>query len=485
MNLESAIVETYRPWPRQQAFHRSPAKYRLFGGAAGPGKTIALLFEGIMQAIETPGAATLLMRRTLPELEGSLLKEFNRSVNWKAMGAKFLSSKHTVYWPNGSSTRFGYCDTEKDVYKFQGDEYLFIGIDELTHFTLKQWQFLSSRNRCAVANSFPCMAGATNPGNIGHAWVKALWGCDGAKRPAPGMDRPDQYDPTDYDFIPARLDDNPIYATDAGYRKTLNSLPTALRAAMLEGRWDVYAGQYFDIFGAARHTRRPEQMGIRHDFFTHWISIDWGFEHPSAVYWHAMGPDKRVYTYREWVKNHLTPRMLAEGIAKLTPNEEKVTECYLSPDAFAHRTAEASIAEQLGDVLASQFGMPRPTPADNDRIGGWMLMYQLLQSDMWMIGENCTALIDCLPTLTRDEKNVEDCLKMDGDDAADAARYGLKSRIMPGVVPIPERVEDRLQAAQITDPTSRAIWAKKFTEQEQRKGAPIYRGGKGRPRWWR
>ncbi len=147
MNLVNPTVETYSPFPRQQAFHSSPAKYRLFGGAAGPGKTLALLYEAVMQALENPEVDTLLMRRTFPELEASLLGEFRRSVPWKDMGAKFVESKHLVKWPNGSTTRFGYCDSEKDIFRYQGAEYLFIGVDELTHFSLKMWEFLTSRNR--------------------------------------------------------------------------------------------------------------------------------------------------------------------------------------------------------------------------------------------------------------------------------------------------------------------------------------------------
>ena len=479
MNLVNPTVETYSPFPRQQAFHSSPAKYRLFGGAAGPGKTLALLYEAVMQALENPEVDTLLMRRTFPELEASLLGEFRRSVPWKDMGAKFVESKHLVKWPNGSTTRFGYCDSEKDIFRYQGAEYLFIGVDELTHFSLKMWEFLTSRNRCRIPGSFPCMAGATNPGNIGHKWVNALWGCDGnGKRPAPGMDL-SQYDPNDYEFIPARLDDNPIYANDAGYRKTLSNLPTALRAAMLEGRWDLFAGQYFDIFSPATHCARPEKLGIE-PWWTRWISIDWGFEHPSAVYWFAMGPDKRVVTYREFVENHLSPSLLAAKIAEKS-NGEKIADVYLSPDAFAHRTAEASIAQQLGDILSSA-GLPRPTHADDDRVGGWMLMYQLLESGIWTIGTNCEKLIEALPTLTRDMDNVEDCLKMEGDDPPDSARYGLKTRMSPGRVPLEARVEQRIHTS---DPTSRAIWAQKFTAEEKKKSGSIRPPGHGRNQWWR
>jgi hypothetical protein len=139
----------------------------------------------------------------------------------------------------------------------------------------------------------------------------------------------------------------------------------------------------------------------------------------------AIAAGNRIVTYREFVQNGLSPRMLAQGIAERS-GRERISEIFLSPDAFAHRTAEASIAEQLGDVLVAN-GLPRPAPADDDRIGGWQLMYQLLESDAWVITENCAKLIECLPLLVRDDRRVEDIRKMDGDDPADAARYGLVS----------------------------------------------------------
>jgi phage terminase large subunit len=394
----------YQPFPRQQTFHNSTAKYRLFGGAAGPGKTKALLWEAIFQASGYPGCDTLLLRRTYPELESSLLAYFRRDIPRK-LYKSYNEAKHVVTWPNGSTTRFGYCRNENDVYQYQGAEFLFIGLDELTHFTLKQWQFLTSRNRCPIPGSFACMAGATNPGNIGHAWVKALW-VDHV--PPPAFERPDLYDSRDYDFIRARLDDNPIYANDAEYRRTLEVLPEHLRRAFLEGDWNVFAGQYFDIFDFGRHTARPDEIRLE-PWWPRWVSIDWGFHHPSAVYWHCAVPSygnsknetrnspvrnanfdfrvssaangesqcPRIATYREFVQPGLSPRMLAQAIAERT-GREQITEVFLSPDAFAHRTAEASIAEQLGDVLLAN-GLPRPCAADDDRIGGWQLMYQLLR----------------------------------------------------------------------------------------------------------
>jgi phage terminase large subunit len=442
------ISDHYQAFPRQRQFHESTAKYRLFGGSAGPGKTKALLWEAIVQALETPGSDSLLLRRTYPELESSLLTHFRRDVP-REFYRSYNEAKHLVTWHNGSTTRFGYCRNESDVYQYQGAEFKFIGVDELTHFTLKQWQFLTSRNRCPVPRSRCKMAGATNPGNIGHAWVKALW-VD--KVPPAGFERPELYDPGQYDFIRARLDDNPIFAHDVSYRRTLEVLPEHLRRAFLDGDWNVFAGQYFDVFEMGRHTVRPEEIRLE-AWWPRWISIDWGFQHPSAVYWHCAVPGRtgagapreprfaprdpafttpspddaagRIVTYREFVQSGLSPRMLGQAIAERCARE-RISEIFLSPDAFAHRTAEASIAEQLGELFTAN-GLPRPAPADDDRIGGWQLMYQLLESDSWVITDNCLKLIDCLPHLVRDESRSEDIRKVDGDDPADAARYGLVS----------------------------------------------------------
>ncbi len=522
MDGEYDLGEVYHAFDRQLEFHNSKKKYRLFGGAAGPGKTKALLWEAIRKALLNDGCDTLLLRRTFPELEASLVAQFRRDVpgSWYR---SFNEAKHVVTWWNGSTTRFGYCRNENDVYQYQGAEFLFIGIDELTHFTLKQWQFLTSRNRCPIPGTFPCMAGATNPGNIGHAWVKALW-VD--KEPPSGFERPEQYDQGDYDFIRARIADNPIYANDLNYRKTLEALPEQLRKAFLDGDWDVLSGQYFDLFEVGRHTARAEEIGMR-EWWPRWISIDWGFQHPSAVYWHAAEPKNpwvsadrsrrdpstaaaksaasarddnssfgvgdeaagRIVTYREFVQNGLSPRMLGQAIAERCKGE-KIQEIYLSPDAFAHRTSEASIAEQLGEVLEAN-GLPRPVPADDDRIGGWQLMYQLLERDAWMITENCGKLIECLPQLVRDNRRVEDVRKMEGDDPADAARYGIvpgaryagvgasamggpgagqapplysQVRFMPGM-PLGEQIARQVTAE---EPTSRAIQFQRLEAEARR-----------------
>ncbi|MGH9780382.1 MAG: hypothetical protein ACRD33_01065 [Candidatus Acidiferrales bacterium] len=606
------VALPYQAFPKQQEFHKFNAKYRLFGGAAGPGKSKALLMEAIVQANEFPNVNTLLLRRTFPELEGSLLLYFRRDVP-RELYRSFNEVKHTVTWLNGSTTRFGYSQSENDIYQYQSGEYLFIGVDELTHFSLRQWQFLTSRNRCPVSKAFPNMAGATNPGNIGHAWVKALF-ID--KQPAAGMD-PREYDATDYAFIQARVWDNPIYANDASYLKTLEKLPDIYRRAFLDGDWSVFAGQYFTNFDPSRSVIRAESIAAE-AWWPRWISIDWGFEHPAAVYWHASvpgrrggvggrgmtpagagatrafapqgeletGPTKttdvdrrevgmdtqaeacatqtgstevlneiregneyseeknpsegrprrldgshthghgyappadagspaqnveirragvvgladaegdwrrktRVVTYREFVEQHVAPRALANEIIARSRDREGKTEhidaIYLSPDAFARRTDESSIAEQIGDILVAA-GLPRPVAADNDRVGGWMLMYQMIEMDEWQIADSCTELIRTLPELVRDTVNVEDIAKREGDDAADAARYGLKTRAS-AQLPKPPREQELFARVTSEDPTIRAIQARKAEHDLRNAGERVVlrphaaRNARGRWTW--
>ena len=166
---------------------------------------------------------------------------------------------------------------------------------------------------------------------------------------------------------------------------------------------------------------------------------------------------------------------------------EKIEAIYLSPDAFARRTDEASIAEQMGDVFAAA-GFPRPIAADDDRVGGWMLMYQMLDANEWLLTENCIELIRTLPSLVRDTARVEDVEKMDGDDPADAARYGLKSRYAnrrtgQSRLPFDERLAARVLSP---DPTVRAIQARKAAIDEARGAQPVsfVRRWRGRGNSW-
>lgn len=477
----------YQPWPRQLEFHTSPARYRLFGGAQGPGKSLALLWEAIGHCLQYAGSNSLLLRRTCPELDSTLIDHFNKHVLGKdanIIGGRknFNQTARLVRFPNGSVLRFGYCQQFKDVYNYDGGEYVFIGFDELTQFPFRIWEHLRLRNRCPVPGSRPCMAGATNPGGENGEWVKALW-ID--RKPFPGMEAY-QYDAKDYEFIPATVWDNPTYANSPEYIKNLKQMSPALRAQRLEGRWDKFEGQFFSNFDPVRHVwdSRMNPFVVPY-WWPRWIGIDWGFAHHTAIHWHARGKvsidgaDRMVVlTYREMMKREHTAEQLAEAIAAAT-GDEKISNIFLSPDAFARKDSHRTIALQLSESLHGK-GLPHVAAADNDRVGGWNLMYQMLELDQWMIWDSCVQTIASLPMLVRDIDKLEDVKKTESlaDDIGDGLRYGLKSYLAPRKVP--EEVLYQEKLAGMEDPVAKAFYEYRHSCQQAGDG-PVRMQIK--PRW--
>jgi phage terminase large subunit len=479
------VSSVYQPWPKQAVFHGSGAKFRLFGGAQGPGKSLALLWEAILHCLQYAGSNALLLRRTCPELDSTLIDHFQKHVlgkvpdtpAWRGIfgGRKAFNQTARLHrFPNGSVLRFGYCERFSHVYNYDGAEYVFIGFDELTQFPFRIWEHLRLRNRCPVPGSRPCMAGATNPGGENSEWVKALW-ID--RKPFPGMEAY-QYDPTDYDFIPASVWDNPVYANDAEYIKNLQQMSPALRAQRLEGRWDKFEGQFFSNFDPMRHVwdTRNNPFLIP-AWWPRWIGIDWGFAHHTAIRWHTHGkirlndeqePRQVVLTYRERDVREQTADELGELIAKMSGGDT-INAIYLSPDAFARRDSHRTIAHQLTAALLKH-GLPACTMADNDRVGGWNLMYQMLELDEWMIWDTCPQTIASLPTLMRDPEKLEDVKKTESlaDDVGDALRYGLKSHLRPRTMPAEDVYREKLETIQ--DPVAKMFFAYKHMQEKKAEG---------------
>jgi hypothetical protein len=526
-------IESYSPFDKQAEFHSSRAKYRLFGGAAGPGKSRALLEEACAWALKYPGVNTLLLRRTYPELESSLIGPFRQHIlpPWIGVqGFRFSQSDHTVHWPNSSITQFGYCadvTSERDVLRYQGGEYLWIGLDELTMFPYFVWKFLSSRNRCPVAGTRPRMAGASNPGGIGHDWVKKLF-ID--KVPASEMDELERrnYDPNDYAFIAARLEHNPIYANDAEYRKTLEALPLHMRRAFLEGDWEKFKGQYFGDWS-------EEATYLDHDEFLHmwgpqywhpiWISIDWGSTHHAYAAWHTFltiaedqpslpepvpaitredrqrliraeaesrqrGAIVRTrdvpVTFREYLVSGLGEEALAEEIVRRTPDSERrrVSHVFLSPDTGFQ--SELQRGWRIGSVFA-RHNMPRARAAFDDRIDGWRLMHDKLRDRVisrgvqfagWCMTSNCPRALEAIPLAVADPDKDGDILA-EGDspvlDVLDGLRYGVASYERAVNEPTSER---KKQAIAQSPPVTRFMAEKMFdAEEKQSQPGAYYTGG--------
>lgn len=367
----------------------------LFGGAAGGGKSYGQMVDSMLFALRYPGSRQLVLRRTFPELEKSLIRTslalFPREIY------SFNSSSHVGKFKNGSIIDFGYCATENDVYQYQSAEYDVIRFDELTHFTEAQYVYLISRVR--GANSYPKqIKSSTNPGGVGHGWVKERFVNAGKRGVAftgeDGMSRI---------FIPALLDDNRFLCRgDPNYKKRLLALPERERKALLFGDWDIFEGQYFTEFSYDRHVIEPFEIPSAWRRFR---TIDYGLDRLACL-WIAISPDGRFFVYREYCKSDLPISEAARAILERTPKNEDVYATLAPPDLWS-RSQETGRSKA---ALFSEFGL-NFTKTSNDREAGWLSLKELLHGDepRLRIFSPCTEIIKCLPALQIDKIRTSDC----------------------------------------------------------------------------
>lgn len=423
----------YTPQPRQEVFHRSDADETLYGGAAGGGKTEALLWEALISCLEVSGFKALYLRRTFPDLERSVIRR-SRTKYPKGLG-KYHEVKHLWTFVNGSTLEFGSLDKEMDVLKYQSAEYDLIIFDELTHFTEYQYTYMTSRNRTTLPGVKPRMRSATNPGGIGHGWVKRYF-----IDPASPETIWATAEGTTRCFIPAKVTDNLILMqTDPKYVARLQALPEVERKALLEGNWDIFAGQYFREFRRDKHVIAPFSIPANWKRFR---SIDWGYNDPCCVLWYAVGPDSRVYTYRELYIRQTLASDVAKKMLELSQGED-IAYTVASPDMWQKRGATDAYK---GESIAETFmlaGAPL-VKADNDRLNGWQRVHEYLadapdELPYWQTFDTCANLVRTLPELVHDDHRVEDVSDKCEDHAPESARYGLMSRPSPKVIkPIPD-----------------------------------------------
>lgn len=436
--MERTLSLAGAPNPRQAEFFASRARHTAYGGARGGGKSWAMRRKLVLLALATPELNALLLRRTLPELRENHLIPLLREL---AGAAAYNATERVFRFPNGARLRLGYCDGANDVYQYQGQEYDVIGLEEATHFSEEQMRFLTTCNRTVKADFRPRMYYTCNPGNIGHGWVKRLF----VDRLYEGNERPE-----DYRFIPARVWDNRVLlAADPDYVRALEALPEELRRAHLEGDWDVHAGQYFREFSREKHVIEPFEIP---KWWKRFRSMDWGYNDPCCVLWHAVDGDGRVYTYRELYVRSLRADEVAARMRSLSQGEA-ISYTVASPDMWQKRGAllisEGGFAGESIAELFAKAGVPL-TPADNARVAGWQRVRSYLASaadglPLWQAFLGCGALIRTLPQLTYARHDREDAA--DGDDhAPEALRYALMSRPARSAPPreAPRRAYDPL-----------------------------------------
>ena len=161
----------WRPQPRQAAFMRRSEDEALYGGAAGGGKSDALVIEALRQ-VDVPNYRALILRKTFPQLRELIDKtmQYYKPVFPKA---RYNASNHCWTFPSGAKIYFGSMFRAQDKYNYQGQQFDFIGVDELTHFTWEEYSYLMSRNRPSGPGTQVYIRATANPGGIGHGWVKA------------------------------------------------------------------------------------------------------------------------------------------------------------------------------------------------------------------------------------------------------------------------------------------------------------------------
>src|SRR6187399_3473204 len=359
----------WKPHRRQEEFLQIPHSIfeAFFGGAAGPGKTEALMMLPIAYGFyKHPNFKGILLRRTHTDLEKEII--LRSQEYYPLTGGKYNEQKKRWRWPSGAVMQFGYAQYEKDIRNYDSAEYNYIAFDELTHFTEFQYMYLAfSRGRSSDPDLPVIIRSASNPGNIGHGWVrkrfiepcreggKLLVDNKGNKRI----------------FIRSWATDNPqLTKNDPTYLDRLSMLPEHERKAKIEGDWWIFAGQVFTEFRVERLASEPENaLHVIPPFHIpyYWprlLGIDWGHSANTWAGWMAISPDKRLYLYDEFVINKATIRTwCAEVYRKSLADLQNIKVVIVDPSAWKNEGHEQSIIQQITTNLF-ELG-PRIERADN------------------------------------------------------------------------------------------------------------------------
>ena len=369
----------------------------------GGGKSYGQLVDALLYALEYPKSKQIIFRRTFPDLEKSLIRV--SLVFYPRNVAKYNTSKHTWNFANGSIIDFGYIDSENDVYQYQSAEYDVIRFDELTHFTEFMYIYLISR--CRGANNYPKgIKSSTNPGGVGHSWVKERFIDIGEPNKIHNIVL-ETGETTTRIFIPSLVQDNLfLLEKDPDYVRRLDNLPEKERKALKYGDWDIFEGQFFTEFDRNIHVCSPFVIPSDWKIYR---TRDYGLD-KCAVLWIAMSWSKDIYIFKELHKSDLIVSEAAKQINDMTT--EKITTDYAPPDLWNRNKdtgkSTADIFSENGQYL---------TKADNNRVTGWLAVHEWLKvyedeqgtkKSKLHIFSNCLNLIKYLPSLQHDEKNPND-----------------------------------------------------------------------------
>ncbi len=405
----------------QTDFLAAGEKDVLYGGAAGGGKSFAMLIDPLRYCHVTEHRA-LILRRSMPELRELIDK--SRELYPRAFkGAKFKEVEKLWQFPSGAKIEFGFLERDADVYRYQGQAYSWIGFDEITHLPTEfGWNYLASRLRTTNPDIKTYLRCTANPGGVGAHWVK--------KRYVESSDPNTSFvghDGLTRKFIPARLQDNPHLAEDGEYERMLQSLPAIQRKQLLEGNWDISEGAAFAEFDPSIHVVPPFEIP---SWWERVKSIDYGYAAESCCLWAAIDPeDKTIIIYRELYRKGLTGEALGDTITEMEENEIKSIAGILDTAAWA-RTGYTG--PTIGEILVNKGHKLRR--ADKNRIAGKTQIHEHLRQDTstgrpkLQILNTCVNLVKELQGIPLSKTNPEDVDTHASDHAYDALRYLIMSR---------------------------------------------------------
>ena len=414
----------------------------LYGGAAGGGKSFAMLADPL-HGLNDPNFSGLLVRHTTEELRELIQK--SQELYPKAIpGIKWSERKSQWISPRGGRLWMSYLDKDMDVTRYQGQAFNWIGFDELTQWpTPYAWDYMRSRLRSASTDLGLYMRATTNPGGAGHQWVKKMF-----IDPAPAGQ---SFWATNIEtgetitfpkghsrvgeplfkrrFIPASLFDNPYLADTGDYEAMLLSLPEHQRKQLLEGNWDINEGAAFPEFNRSIHVVEPIDIP---DGWPKFRACDYGYGSYTGVLWFAVSPSEQLVVYRELYCSKVTATDLADMI--LDAESEDGT--------IRYGVLDSSLWHKRGDTgpsLAEQMNMKgcRWRPSDRSRgsrVAGKNEIHRRLQVDEFteeprlVFFSTCTNTIAQLPSIPLDKKNPEDVDTNAEDHLYDALRYGIMTR---------------------------------------------------------
>lgn len=407
----------------QTAFLAAPETDVLYGGAAGGGKSLAMIVDPLRSCDHSKHRA-LILRRSLKELRQ--LIDMSRELYPKAYaGTKFKETEKIWNFPSGAKVEFGYLEKDADVYQYQGQDFSWIGFDEISQLPTEfPWHYLASRLRTSDPSLKVYLRCTTNPGGPGHGWVKRRY-LDPASYGTPFVGN----DGISRRFIPATLRDNPYLYNDGRYQKMLESLPEVQRRQLLEGDWEIAEGIAFPEFQKNLHVIQPFSIPRG---WARTKACDYGFSAPSCVLWGAVDPqDGTVIIYKELYEKGLTAKDLGDRIRDMEMEEVLTVPGVIDHSVF-NRTGYAG--PTIGEILNKNPYNLKFRPADKNRRAGKIQVHEYFRkhhdSDRprVQIFSTCTNLIRELSSLILDKNDPEDVDTHMEDHAYDAFRYLLMSR---------------------------------------------------------